>query len=107
MEEHFTQQQLDTFETDGFLILESYFDPQHTQRIKDDIDRMMANGIRAGDHREILTNYLELGFLTSEPGIIERVSQLMGGTRFTHHHIHARWQAEGERGEPWHHDDER
>ncbi len=104
MEKHLTQQQLDTFDTDGYLVLESYFDPQHTQRIKDDIDRMMSNGLKPNAHHEILMNYPELGLLTSEPVIIERVSQLMGGTRFTHHHIHARWQAEGERGEPWHHD---
>lgn len=104
MENQLSQRQLDTFDTDGYLVFESYFDSQHNQRVKDDIDRMMSNGIRPNDHHEILTNYPELGLLTSEPGIIERVQQLMGGTRFTHHHIHARWQAEGERGEPWHHD---
>jgi|MDSV01.3.fsa_nt_gb hypothetical protein len=104
MENHLSQQQLDTFDMDGYLILESYFDQEHARRIKDDIDRMINNGLKPNDHHEILMNYPELGFLTSEQGIIERVSQLMGGTRFTHHHIHARWHAEGEKGEPWHHD---
>jgi ectoine hydroxylase-related dioxygenase (phytanoyl-CoA dioxygenase family) len=97
-----TQQQLDTFNADGFLVFEHFFEPAHNQRIKDDVDRMM-NDIDAGERKAIM-GYRELGMLTSDPGIVARVSDLMGGTRFTHHHIHARWQTEGEPGIPWHHD---
>ena len=104
MEELLSQHQLDSFKMDGYLVLEGYFESQHSQRVKDDIDRMTANGVRPNDRLDILMNYPELGFLTSEPGIIARVTQLMRGTRFTHHHMHASSQADGEKGEPWHHD---
>lgn len=101
---YLTQQQLDAFKVDGYLVLERYFDPEHNERIKGDVDRMMKNGISPANRKQIFLSYPELGLLTSDPGIVGRVSDLMGGTRFTHHHIHARWQAEGEPGQPWHHD---
>ena len=52
----------------------------------------------------MIMSYDALGALTSEPIVVDRVADLMGGQLFTHHHIHARWQGTGERGAAWHHD---
>ena len=46
-----TQQQLDTFNADGFLVFEHFFEPAHNQRIKDDVDRMIARAQSANKGR--------------------------------------------------------
>jgi hypothetical protein len=99
---YLTQEQLDAFDEVGYLIFEGLFDDDLNQRIKDDVDLMMED--RANGIKKMVMAYDELGAVTSEPVVIDRVADLMGGREFAHHHIHARWQGEGERGVAWHHD---
>jgi ectoine hydroxylase-related dioxygenase (phytanoyl-CoA dioxygenase family) len=99
---YLTQDQLEEFDEVGYLVFEGAIDPDLNQRIKDDVDLMMED--RARGEKKMVMSYDELGALTSEPVVVDRVADLMDGKKFTHHHIHARWQGEGERGVSWHHD---
>ena len=99
---YLTQEQLDAFDEVGYLIFEGLFDDDLNQRIKDDVDLMMED--RANGIKKMVMAYDDLGAVTSEPVVIDRIAGLMGGKKFAHHHIHARWQGEGERGSAWHHD---
>lgn len=99
---HLTRDDLDRFDEEGYLVFEGLFDDDLNQRLKDDVDAMMED--RAKGENKMIMSYHELGLLTSEPFVVDRVADLMDGKLFTHHHIHARWQGEGERGVSWHHD---
>lgn len=101
--DHLTQDDIDQFNEEGYLVFEGLFDDDHNQRIKDDVDQLMEDR-QNPDIKKPIMAYQELGLLTSEPAIVDRVSDLMDGEKFIHHHIHARWQLPGERGAPWHHD---
>jgi len=94
--------EVDRFNEEGYLIFEGLFDRDLNERIKADVDQLMND--RQKGKQQILTTYPELGLLTSEPSVVDRVADLMQGKKFTHHHIHARWQTSGERGVAWHHD---
>tara|TARA_Y100000588_G_scaffold177449_1_gene191484 strand:+ start:45876 stop:46667 length:792 start_codon:yes stop_codon:yes gene_type:complete len=99
---HLSQDDLDRFDEEGYLFFEGLFDDDLNQRLRDDVDRMMEDRERGA--KKMIMSYNELGLLTSEPCVIDRVADLMEGEKFTHHHIHARWQGKGERGVAWHHD---
>ena len=99
---HLTGDQLSEFDDTGFLVFEGLFDDDLNQRLKDDVDLMMDD--RARGEKKMVMSYDELGALTSEPVVVDRVADLVGGRKFTHYHIHARWRGEGERGVAWHHD---
>ena len=99
---HLTEDQLEAFDEVGSLVFEGLFDDDLNQRLKDDVDLMMED--RARGEKKLVMSYDALGALTSEPVVVDRVADLMGGRKFAHHHIHARWQGEGERGVAWHHD---
>lgn len=99
---HLTQDDVDRFNEEGYLVFEGLFDNALCQRIKTDLDQLMDD--RAKGERPMLMRYRELGLLTSEPLVVDRVADLMGESKFTHHHIHAVRQAPGERGVFWHHD---
>lgn len=99
---HLTRDQLETFDEVGYLVFEGLFEADYNQRLKDDVDLMMED--RARGEKKMIVSYDDLGGLTSEPVVVDRVADLMGGKKFAHHHIHARWQGEGERGVAWHHD---
>ena len=87
---YLSEDQLAEFDELGYLVFEGLCDPQHNQRIKDDVDLLMIDCF-AGEHKPIIC-YDELGALTSEPCVVDRVTDLMAGEKFAHHHIHARWQ---------------
>jgi hypothetical protein len=99
---HLTRDDLERFNQEGYLVFEGAFDDDLNQRLKDDVDLMMED--RERGEKKMIMSYKELGLLTSEPVVVDRVADLMDGKKFTHHHIHARWQGEGERGVTWHHD---
>ena len=99
---YLTEADLEEFEETGYLVFEGLFDDDLNQRLKGDVDLMMED--RAQGEKRLVMSYDELGALTSEPAVVDRVAELMDGKLFTHHHIHARWQGEGERGVAWHHD---
>ncbi len=99
---HLTRDDLERFDEEGYLVFEGLFDDDLNQRLKDDVDLMMED--REQGERKMIVSYDELAMLTSEPIVVDRVADLMDGKEFTHHHIHARWQGEGERGVAWHHD---
>jgi len=97
-----TTDQCQRFDEKGYLVFEALIEPDLNERIKGDVDQMMDD-IAYGRRKPVIS-YDQLGGLTSEPVVVDRVADLMGGTLFTHHHIHARWQLEGELGVEWHHD---
>jgi len=99
---YLTQDQVGEFEEVGYLVFEGLFNDELNQGLKDDVDLMMED--RARGEKKMVMQYDVLGAVTSEPVVVDRVADLMSGKKFTHHHIHARWQGEGERGSPWHHD---
>lgn len=99
---YLTEDQLKEFDEVGYLVFPGLFPDDLNQRLKDDVDLMMED--RARDEKKMIMSYDELGALTSEPLVVDRVADLMDGKKFTHHHIHARWQGAGERGVRWHHD---
>ena len=93
---HLTRDDLERFNQEGYLVFEGAFDDDLNQRLKDDVDLMMED--RERGEKKMIMSYKELGLLTSEPVVVGPVADLMDGKKFTHHHIHARWQGEGERG---------
>ena len=95
-----SQDDLDRSDEVGYLVFEGLLDEDLNQRVKDDVDQLMVD--REEKKRPMIMAYSELGPLTSEPLVVDRVADLMGGKKFTHHHIHARWQLPGGRGVPWH-----
>lgn len=99
---YLTQEEIDVFNDVGYLIFPGLLNDEICTRVKADVDQLMVD--RENGVKKMMVEYPEMGLLTSEPVIIDRISDLMGGTKFTHHHIHARWQAAGERGVAWHHD---
>jgi len=72
---HLTQEEFDRFNEEGYLIFEGLFDDDLNQRIKDDVDQLMID--RKNGERPILMAYPELGALTSEPSVVDRVADLM------------------------------
>mgnify|MGYP003307179590 CR=1 FL=1 len=99
---YLTSDDIDHFNQEVYLIFEGLLDHALNQRFKADVDQLMVE--RQKGERPILMTYPELGPLTSEPRVVDRVADLMAGQKFTHHHIHARWQGKGESGVSWHHD---
>ena len=99
---YLTTDQCQRFDEKGYLVFEALIEPDLNERIKGDFDQMMDD-IAYGRRKPVMS-YDQLGPLTSEPVVVDRVADLMGGSLFTHHHIHARWQVEGEPGVEWHHD---
>ena len=98
-----TDDNIRRFNHEGYLVFEGLFDENHNQRIKRDIDQLMED-LGNPNKPAIPMRYPELGLLTSEPAIVDRVASLMGGNQFVHHHIHATCHMPGEPGVAWHHD---
>ena len=90
---YLTSDDIDHFNQEGCLIFEGLLDHALNQRLKADVDQLMVE--RQKGERPILMTYPELGPLTSKPRVVDRVANLMGGQKLTHHHIHARWQIPG------------
>ena len=105
-----TESEVEQFNEEGYLIFEELLDDDYNERLKADIDQLLVDREKyLGDrkHRQVMgpivLSYPELGPLTSEPIVVDRVADLMG-TTFHHHHIHATRHDEGQRGSPWHQD---
>jgi len=99
---YLTPDQIETFHEDGYLAFDGLLPADLNERIKADVDQMMEDR-KAGERSRSPITYPDMGLLTSEPLIVDRVADLLG-PRFSHHHIHARWQGSGEPGVHWHHD---
>ena len=98
-----TDKDIRQFNHDGYLVFEGLLDDSHNDRIKRDVDQLIEDR-KVPNKQAIPMRYPDLGLLTSEPAIIDRVSSLMGGVQFVHHHIHATCHMPGEKGVAWHHD---
>ena len=94
--------QLDHFRHEGYLVLPDFIDPGFNQRLKDEVDIMMAHR-DAGDMRMVVS-YREMGMLTSYPPAMAILAHLMDGDRFAMHHIHSVRFAAGAGGVGWHQD---
>ena len=98
-----TDEDIRQFNHEGYLVFEGLLDDRHNQRIKRDIDQLMED--RGNPNKPAIPmRYPDLGLLTSEPAIVNRVACLMGGDLFVHHHIHATCHMPGDPGVAWHHD---
>ena len=98
-----TDKDIRQFNHEGYLVFESLLDDRRNERIKRDVDQLMEDR-KDPNKPAIPMRYPELGLLTSEPAIVDRVASLMGGDQFVHHHIHATCHMPGENGVAWHHD---
>ena len=98
-----TDEDIRQFNHEGYLVFEGLLDDSRNERIKRDVDQLMEDR-KVPNKPAIPMRYRELGLLTSEPAIVDRVASLMGGDRFVHHHIHAACHMPGEKGVVWHHD---
>ena len=98
-----TDEDIRQFNHEGYLVFESLLDDRHNERIKRDVDQLMEDR-KDPNKPAIPMRYPELGLLTSEPAIVDRVACLMGGDQFVHHHIHAACHMSGDPGVAWHHD---
>jgi hypothetical protein len=94
-------EQEEFFHREGYVVLPSFFDPEHNGRLLAEVDELMQHRA-AKDHR-LIVSYPEMGRLTSHPPIIERLQQLMG-PRFAMHHIHSTRHDPGDKGVNWHQD---
>ena len=98
-----TDEDICQFNHEGYLVFEGLLDDARNERIKRDVDQLMEDR-KDPNKPAIPMRYPELGLLTSEPAIVDRVAALMGGDQFVHHHIHATCHMPGEKGVAWHHD---
>ena len=96
-----TDEDIRQFNHEGYLVFESLLDDRHNERIKRDVDLLMEDR-KDPNKPAIPMRYPELGLLTSEPAIVDRVASLMVGEQFVHHHIHATCHMSGEPGVAWH-----
>ena len=100
----FDTKQLETFNEQGYLVLPSFLDADHCQRLRKDVDQLNADReTKPREELPHLVSYPELGLLTSDPALMEQLQSLMG-ERFAMHHIHAVRQDAGNPGVNWHHD---
>lgn len=98
-----TEEDIRQFNHEGYLVFEGLLDDSRNERIMRDVDRLMEDR-KVPNKPAIPMRYPELGLLTSEPAIVDRVASLMGGAQFVHHHIHAACHMPGDPGVAWHHD---
>ena len=96
------------FSAQGFLVLPALVPPTLCEGIKREMDGHMA--LRAdpsGPRPPLFVSYRHIGGLTSFPPTIKCVQLLMGGRRFSMHHVHGSRMDAGAAQSPWHQDYER
>src|SRR4030095_14241457 len=91
-----SQEQIEFFHREGYLVLESFLDPLHCAALAKDVDEFATTS-------GMVVSYNELGLLTSYPPLMDRVSALLG-PGFMMHHIYAQYFDANAPGKPWHHD---
>ena len=89
------------FAVDGYTVFEGFLEPDHGERLRADVDELMAR--RKLGETPMIISLPELGLLTSHPPVLELVTSLMGG-EFALHHIHASRHDTGREGVGWHQD---
>ena len=97
-----TQDQVELFHEEGYTILPGIIEPDYCERLVAELDDMMQTRAQGDDG--FVVSYREMGLLTSHPPVIAIVGQLMGGARFSMHHIHSMRHEPGDRGVGWHQD---
>ncbi|MDA0711350.1 MAG: phytanoyl-CoA dioxygenase family protein [bacterium] len=97
-----TEVEMEHFHKVGYLVFEGLLDAEQCERLARDVDRLEADR-QNPDARPMIVSYRELGLLTSEPKVMDRVEDLMK-TTFALHHIHATRQGPGTRASRWHQD---
>jgi hypothetical protein len=97
-----TTDQIELFREEGFTILSGIVEPVYRKSLIAELDEMIRER-SPGDDRFVVS-YHEMGMLTSYPPVVSIVEQLMGGTRFSMHHIHATRHEAGDKGIGWHQD---
>ncbi|MFT5367153.1 MAG: hypothetical protein ACI8V2_002111 [Candidatus Latescibacterota bacterium] len=97
-----TEAEIERFHEEGYLAFEGLLDTDQCKRLADDVDRLEADRENK-DARTMIVTYHELGLLTSEPKVMNRIEDLMT-TTFALHHIHASRQGPGTRASRWHQD---
>lgn len=97
-----TEAQRQSFQTDGYLIFERFFDDEECAALKADIDVLME-APPAGSRRSYPCEMPHLGPLISHPRVMDIVTDVMG-EGFAFHHLHAARQGAGTPGVHWHQD---
>ena len=98
------EKNIEKFQNEGYIVLESFLDSEHIQKLKSTLDLLEEHrSAQNGKLLKKIIEYRELGLLTSEPKMINIVSQLMQ-SKYSLHHIHSVRQDAGHPGRAWHHD---
>jgi len=87
---------VESFQRDGYLVLEGFLAPDHCRRLIAAVDRFVAE-------RGLCVAHRELGLLTSHPPALAKLASLLG-PGFVMHHVYANCFTPGDPGRRWHHD---
>lgn len=94
--------QIESFQTDGYLVFPRFFDDVECAALKADIDALKAPATE-GTPRRLPCEMPHLGQLISHPKVMAVVTAIMG-PGFAFHHLHAVRQEAGTCGVYWHQD---
>ena len=97
-----TLEQKETFNKEGYLVIERFFTEEEREGCKADID-LVEKQRKSGINPPSLVSYPHLGPLICNSRIMEIVEDLMG-SEFMFNHLHATRQDAGARGVNWHQD---
>ena len=94
-------EQINYFRSEGYLILPSFLEKNHKNRLRKEVDNLMKD--RNNNNEKLIVSYNEMGFLTSYPPMMEILEQILG-PNFILHHIHSNRHDYGMEGIHWHQD---
>lgn len=93
------QAQIESFDSDGYVVIPRFFDASECEALKADIDATKQRD----SPRRFLCEYPALGPLISEPRVMDAVTAVLG-QGFAFHHLHAARHDAGTTGVHWHQD---
>lgn len=97
-----TAEQIESFQKEGYLIFERFFEAEQSAAVKADIDRLEA-ARRSNGPKPLPVELPDLGGLIADPKVMAVVEGVMG-PGFAFHHLHAVRQDAGTSGVNWHQD---
>lgn len=95
----------------GYLVLPSFVPQEFNERLRPEVDQFWADQAAppdpyapSGSLKKLQLEYPAHGELTTEPRLMAIISELMGHTEFSLHHLHTAKHTAGFPAANWHHD---
>lgn len=95
----------------GYHILPAFIDAERGETLKREVDQFWSDQAAPPDPyaptpglKKLQLEYTEHGLLLTEPRLMAIISQLMGNTEFSLHHLHTAKHTAGFPASNWHHD---